>query len=44
MFTIRMGFPEMKEFWDELPEKKKKNALNSDEEDLFKGLPKPFNF
>jgi len=44
MFTIRMGLPEMKEFWDDLLEKKRKNTLNSDEEDLFKRFVKAIQF
>lgn len=44
MFTIRMGLPEMKEFWDDLLEKKKRNTLHSDEEDLFKRFAKAIQF
>jgi len=35
MFKIRMGIPEMKEYWDDLLAKKKNNNLNLDEEDFF---------
>ncbi len=35
MFTIRMGVPEMQEFWDDLLHRKKQGALGADEEELF---------
>ena len=44
MFKIRMGIPEMKEFWDDLLAKKKNNNLNVDEEELFKRLVKSIKF
>lgn len=44
MFKIRMGIPEMKEFWDDLLTKKKKGRLNADEEELLKRLAKTINF
>lgn len=44
MFTIRMGIPEMNEFWDDLLKKKKNNTLNSDEKDLFKRFGKAIQF
>jgi hypothetical protein len=31
MFKVRMGIPEMKEFWDDLLAKKKNNNLTVDE-------------
>ena len=34
-YTIRMGIPEMESFWQDLLEKKRSNALNPDEVDLF---------
>ncbi len=44
MFKIRMGIPEMKEFWDDLLAKRKNNNLNVDEKDLFKRLSKSIKF
>lgn len=44
MFNIRMGIPEMKEFWDDLIVKKKNDNLNTDEEELFKRLAKSIKF
>jgi len=44
MFKIRMGIPEMKEYWDDLLAKKKNNNLNLDEEDFFKRLTKSIKF
>lgn len=40
MFAIRMGIPEMEEFWGNLLEKKKSDSLNSEQEDLFKKFGK----
>jgi len=44
MFTIRMGIPGMKQFWDNLLNKKKNDSLDSDEEELFKKLAKAIKF
>ena len=38
MFNIRMGIPEMKEFWDELEKKIKDNTASKKEITLFKKL------
>ncbi len=38
MFKIRMGVPEMKEFWDELEKKIKGNTAKKNEKILFKKL------
>lgn len=35
MYKIRMGVPEMQEFWDNLLKRKKSGDLNSDEKELF---------
>jgi len=44
MFKIRMGIPEMKEFWDDLLARKKSNSLTPDEEELLKRLSKTLKF
>lgn len=38
MFNIRMGIPEMKEFWDDLEKKIKDNTASKKEITLFKKL------
>ena len=38
MFNIRMGIPEMKEFWDDLEKKIKNNVASKKEITLFKKL------
>ncbi len=35
MYTIRMGVPEMKAFWNSLLEKRKANTLKPEEHELF---------
>lgn len=42
-FNIRMGIPEMKNFWDTLTYKADKNSLKGKEKILFKKLIKIFN-
>ncbi len=44
MFNIRMGVPEMKEFWDDLVRRKKNGELTSDEEIIFKRFAKSIQF
>lgn len=44
MFKIRMGVPEMKTFWDDLVDRKKRGQLDQDERDLFKRLGKAIQF
>ena len=44
MFEILMGVPEMKEFWDDLTTRKKKNELSGDEKELFKKFGKSIQF
>lgn len=39
-FTIRMGVPEMEEFWNDLVCRKRSNQLNADESELFNRLAK----
>lgn len=43
-FKIRMGRPEMENFWIELTRKHKGNSLKKDEQRLYKKLGKTFNF
>ena len=38
MFNIRMGIPEMKEFWDNLKRKVKNRNASKNEIELFKKL------
>ena len=38
MFNIRMGIPEMKEFWDSLSKKVKQNTASKNEQLLFKRI------
>lgn len=44
MFKVRMGVPEMKEFWDDLLQRKKTDKLNSDEKELFMKLGKAIEY
>jgi len=44
MFKIRMGIPEMNQFWNDLLTKKKNNNLNVGEQDLFERLSKSIKF
>ena len=40
MFNIRLGIPEMKEFWKSLRKKVKENSATKDEETLYQKLGK----
>ena len=40
MFNIRLGIPEMKEFWDSLKKKVKENSATKDEESLYQKFGK----
>lgn len=44
MFGIRMGIPEMKNFWDDLKRRKKEHSLSGEEEELFKKFGKALRF
>ncbi len=44
MFKIRMGIPEMKEFWERLIEKRRDGKLNFNEKELYKKLRKAVRF
>jgi hypothetical protein len=44
MFTIRMGVPEMEEFWDGLLKKRKENTLSKTEIELFNRFAKAILF
>lgn len=44
MFTIRMGVPKMKNFWDSLLKRKKKGDLDAHEKELFNKLSKSIRF
>lgn len=44
MFEIRVGIPEMKDFWDDLKRRKKEHSLSGDEEELFKKFGKALRF
>jgi hypothetical protein len=43
-FVIRMGLPEMQEFWDDLSARKVQDALGKDEEKFFKKFVKVLGF
>lgn len=43
-FQIRMGVPEMEEFWNSLVKKNNENNLKGDEKAIFKKLLKTFRF
>lgn len=43
-FNIRMGVPEMEEFWNDLTSQKDKNFLDKNEEILLKKLAKTLNY
>lgn len=43
-FSIRMGQPEMEEFWTDISTRKQKGRLNKDEEKLFKKLVKALGY
>ena len=40
MFNIRLGIPEMKEFWDSLKKKVKDNSATKDEKALYQKIGK----
>lgn len=44
MFKIRMGVPEMEDFWNDIKTKKEQGNLSSDEKELFKKLAKAIQF
>jgi len=43
-FNIRMGLPEMAEYWSDLSGRKRKGLLEADQEKLFKKLVKTFGY
>jgi hypothetical protein len=43
-FTIRMGIPQMEEYWQDLKYKNSKNTLSKEESKIFKKLVKAFYF
>ena len=43
-FKIRMGVPEMKDFWDDLSKRYKNNLLKEDEKKKFKKLVKSLTY
>ena len=44
LFKIRMGIPEMNDFWNELTVRYEKGQLSKDEQKLFKKLVKAFGY